>query len=326
MRVGVVGHGAVGRRVVRNLVAHGPFDEVVVVTSRHLPEDEPRVRTLDERTLREEADVVVLASAPPQQPLARVLLEGGCAVVATSDDTDDVDALLGLERLATAVDRPLVVGAGAAPGLTGLLARTAGSDLATVDEIHVAIHGTGGPACARVHHLALGSPGLAWLDGVWQERPGGTGRELCWFPDPIGAHDCYRAALADPLLLHRSFPTTSRITARLTATRRDRLTARLPMLRPPHPEALEGAVRVEVRGDGAAGRRESVVFGAASPLAVTTAAVAAATAVAASRGQLPGGLRLLGEERLPTPDIVRAVQASGVVLHRFVGTAVRTSW
>ena len=26
---------------------------------------------------------------------------------------------------------------------------------------------------------------------------GGTGRELCWFPDPIGGRDCYRAALAD---------------------------------------------------------------------------------------------------------------------------------
>jgi hypothetical protein len=325
MRVGVVGHGAVGRRVVTNLLSHGPFREVLVVTSRHLP-DEPRVRPLGERALREQADVVVLASPPPQQPLARVLLEGGCAVVATSDDTRDVDALLGLERLATAVDRPFVVGAGAAPGLTGLLARTAARDLGTIDEVHVAIHGTGGPACARVHHLSLGSPGLAWLDGTWQERPGGTGRELCWFPDPVGAHDCYRAALADPVLLHRSFPTTSRITARLTATRRDRLTARLPMLRPPHPEALEGAVRVEVRGDGSGGRRDAVVLGAPSPLAVTTAAVAAASAGVAARGQLPAGLQVLGDEHLPTDELLRAVQAFGIRLYRFVGTAVSTSW
>ena len=51
-----------------------------------------------------------------------------------------------------------------------------------------------------------------------------------------------------------------RVTARVAASRRDRLTARLPMLRPPHPEGLIGAVRVEVRGgqgqvDGHAGAR-----------------------------------------------------------------------
>ena len=52
MRVGVVGHGAVGRRVVQNLVRRGAFDEVLVVTSRHLPEDQPKIRTLGERAMR----------------------------------------------------------------------------------------------------------------------------------------------------------------------------------------------------------------------------------------------------------------------------------
>src|SRR3546814_6619520 len=75
----------------------------------------------------------------------------------------------------------------------------------------------------------------------------GSGRELCWFPDPIGAEDCYRAELPDAVLLVPHFPLVDRVTARLSATRRDRITAHLPMLRKPHPEGLVGAVRVEVR-------------------------------------------------------------------------------
>ena len=154
---------------------------------------------------------------------------------------------------------------------------------------------------------------------------GGTGRELCWFPDPVGAHDCYRAALPDPALLHRVFPAVARITARVTATRRDRLTARLPMLRPPHPEALEGGVRVEVRG--AAGEvRESVVLGAAAPLGAVAGVVAATMAASAGAGALPSGLVVLGDEGLPTCDLVRGVSAAGVAVHRFVGTASQTSW
>ena len=268
---------------------------------------------------------MVIATPGPQQPAARVFVEAGRSVVTTSDDALDVEALLGLERLAANVGATLVVGAAASPGLTGLLARLAASELDVVDEIHVARHGTAGPACARQHHGALGSASRVWYDGTWLERPGGTGRELCWFPDPVGAHDCYRAALPDPLLLHRAFPAPRRITARMTATRRDRLTARLPMLRPPHPEALVGAVRVEVRGSAGVSR-SAVVMGAAAPLGTIASAVAAAAVIACAEAALPPGLVVLGEERLPTVELLRAVSESGIKISRFVGTASQTSW
>ena len=64
------------------------------------------------------------------------------------------------------------------------------------------------------------------------------------------------------------------MSARLSATRRDRITARLPMLRPPHPEGTLGAVRVEVRGDRD-GAREIEVLGAIDRPAVAAGAVAA---------------------------------------------------
>ena len=118
------------------------------------------------------------------------------------------------------------------PGLSGLLARHLAGQLASVDEIHVAIHGTAGPACARSYHRSLSRRSMAWHDGEWVDHLGGSGRELCWFPEPVGAKDCYRADIADPLLLHTAFPdAVSRISARRSARRRDRFTARLPMLR-----------------------------------------------------------------------------------------------
>ena len=137
--------------------------------------------------------------------------------------------------------------------------------------------GTGGPACARQHHRALSGTALDWRDGAWQRRPAGSGRELCWFPDPIGAADCYRAELPDALLLVPAFPGVERVTARLAASRRDRLTAHLPMLRKPHPEGLVGAVRVEVRGRRGAAQ-DVVVLGALDRPAVATGAVAALAA------------------------------------------------
>ena len=325
MHVGVVGHGVVGRRVVSNLFDRPEVERILLVTSRPTVAGQAKVTVADERTLQTEADVVVLATPDPQHDAARRYLDAGRAVVATTDDAADVESLLAMHRLAVHVGRPLVVGAAACPGLSGLLARMGASELDTVDEIHVAFHGTGGPACARQHHDALGDASRVWHDGAWHERPGGTGRELCWFPDPIGAHDCYRAALPDPLLLHRAFPQAERVTARMTATRRDRLTARLPMLRPPHPEALEGSVRVEVRGP--AGRaRSAVLLGVASPLGTVAGAVAAAVATAAGRGGIPPGVVILGDERLPTTELLCDIAAAGIGVHRFVGTATRTSW
>jgi hypothetical protein len=161
---------------------------------------------------------------------------------------DDVRALLALDAAAQAAGVTVAVGAGFAPGLTCVLARHAAAGFDAVDEVHVAKAGTGGPACARSYHEALTGEALDWRDGSWTPRRAGSGRELCWFPDPLGALDCYRGGLADALLLVPAFPGVQRVTARLAASRRDRLTARLPMLRQPHPEGLLGAARVEVRG------------------------------------------------------------------------------
>jgi saccharopine dehydrogenase-like NADP-dependent oxidoreductase len=290
--VAVLGVGAVGARVARQLLSTQGVDEVVLRDERG-PRLETIARSLGDGATIDQApfadpvaaEVVVLSGPPGDHGrLARRFVERGQSVVSTSDAIVDVKALLDLDAEARERQVTVGIGAGFAPGLTCVLAAHAAAGFDSVDEVHVAKVGTGGPACARQHHQALGGMALDWRDGGWVQRPAGSGRELCWFPDPVGAEDCYRAAMADALLLVPAFPGVGRVTARLAATRRDRLTARLPMLRPPHPEGGPGAVRVEVRGRRGASR-DVTVLGCMDRPAVAAGAVAGLLALWAAQGR-----------------------------------------
>jgi hypothetical protein len=263
--------------------------------------------------------VAIITTGGSHAPLAAELGRRGVSVVSVADGLNDIGELLELDGLFADHEATLVVGAAMSPGISGLLARRLADSLESCDEIHTAFHATAGPACARQHHEALAGWAVGWHDGEWTERPGGSGRELCWFPEPVGARDCYRAALADPLLLHRDLDDVNRISARISATRRDRLTARLPMLRPPHPEGGIGAVRVEVRGRDADGVRQTLIAG----IAEFVGAAAAATAVAMTRqvlaGQAPRGVLSTSDRRLDTDTVLEEVQRNGIRLQEFTG-------
>lgn len=320
-RLGLVGLGAVGARVARQLgpgMPPLPVSEarpaLVEALGRELP-IEPA--TPDELAA---CELVILAHPAPQAPLAEWFVRRGVHVVATSDDVADVVDLLELHEAARRHERLVVVGAASSPGLSGLLAAELATRLDVIDEVHVAAHGTGGPACARQHHRALAGTALGWHDGEWIRRPAGSGRELCWFPEPIGARDCYRAELADPLLLRRAFPEAERISARISANRRDRFTARLPMLTPPHPEGGIGAVRVELRGSRAAARATEVA-GVSERTAIISAAVAAAAAAFAVDGALgvDAGVVVLGQQGIANAALLDDVRARGITVMEYVG-------
>lgn len=308
MHIAVLGAGAVGARTVRQLASTLEVASVAVADSdarrAHQVADavavpaRVRARGAGERWW-DGADVAVLAVSPGgHRGLAERLVDEGTSVVSVSDDMADVRGLLELDAEARQRGCSVVVGAGFAPGLTCLLALHAASTFDRVDEVHVAKVGTGGPACARAHHVALSSEALDWRDGAWVSRRGGSGRELCWFPDPVGPEDCYRAAAPDALVLVPAFPGVQRVTARVGASRRDRLTAHLPMLRRPHPEGKLGAVRVEVRGRRGAAL-DTAVLGAIDRPAVAAGAVAALAAAALGAGRLgrtgAGGLAEMAE-------------------------------
>lgn len=326
MRAAVVGIGAVGARAARQLVSSDAVESVAVLST-----DPKRaasaVRSLGERSSARAAepdgldgvDVAVLTGGGPHRPMAEAALERGASVVSVADDIETVRSLLDLDAEARERGVTVVVGAGFAPGLSCLLVRHAASEFDEVEEIHVAKVGTGGPACARVHHDSLGGNAVDWRDGAWTQRRSGSGRELVWFPDPVCAQDCYRAALPDALLLAPALPGVQRVTARVAATRRDRLTGRLPMLRKPHPEGALGAVRVEVRGRRGQAR-DARVLGAIDRPAIAAGSVAAVAAVSVATGGLDrfgaGGLAALVGDPLP---LLRDLWERGVRAAAFEG-------
>ena len=322
--IGVVGAGVVGSRVTDQLVAsghavtifdHDPYRARRLVALHSRNGDARVADTLDDL---HGLKAVVIAVGAPHAELANRLLESGSHVVSCSDDVDDTKQLLDLDTRAQELSRTVVVGAAASPGLTGLLVWHLRERFDAIDEAHVAMHGTGGPDCARQHHRSLSGQSLGWHDGEWLRRPGGSGRELCWFPEPVGAYDCYRSEMVDPVLLHHAMPGLQRVTARSSATRRDRFTSRLPMLTPPHAEGGMGAVRVEVRGFKGQARVVEVA-GVAERVGQIAGVVAAATIIHIDA--FSPGCRVLGSDDCPNDEIYRAVTSAGIRVHRFVGSS-----
>lgn len=301
--VGIVGSGLVGTRASVHLTSLGV--RVVPISHRHLSD------AMDCTT-------VVLAHGGKHAALASTLLGRGINVISVGDNLQDTIAMLDMHERAIANEAVLIPGASCAPGLTGLLVQHMVRAFDTVDEAHVAVHGTGGPQCARHHHDFLAGTSIGWHDGEWLQWPAGSGRELCWFPDPVGPRDCYRFGSAEPLMLQRMKPELTRITARVSATRRDRLTARLPMLTPPHADPGLGGLRVEVRGVRK-GARHSEVVGVAERIASVAGAVAAHTANAVLNATVAPGVHTLGQAGLPNDQILDGVLGTGISLHQFVG-------
>lgn len=268
-------------------------------------------------TIARGAGVVVLAAPGPGLSLATDSIAAGAPVVSVSDAPSEVRSLMGLGARARERGVPLVLGAGMAPGLSCLLAAWAARRLDEVMEVHVASLGTAGPACATRRHAALREPAEEWHEG-WERKMASSGRELVWFPGQSGA-DCYRVNRADPLLLVQALPGLRVVTTRAAASRRDRFTSRLPMLRPPHPEGTVGAVRVEVRGRKA-GAAETIVVGASGRPALLAGAVVAGAAVRAAQGALRPGAGGLASQ-VPAPaEFLAELAERGVQVMTFEGS------
>jgi len=327
VRIAVVGAGLVGRRTAEHLAALG-FDTVLVSRRRPIEPWPDAPANLEFRSgwigaTEVGADLVVLATASQDQPaLARRSVGAGVHVVCTADGLDHIDRIRALDRPAAAAGVSVIVGAAYSPGVSTVLALHLAADMSDISTITTAQFGTGGPACARQHHRAMGASGREVHEGRLRTSRGGSGRELVWFPEPVGPADCYRAGLAEPALLQPRFPRVDRIESRQAATRRDRLTSSLPMLRRPHAEGLLGAVWVEVRGR-VDGRVEHRTMAATGPQATGAAAMAAACCRAVAGRNAPNGVGAWSEAGFIPGVTSTAKIENPVPFLKFLSTTLR---
>jgi hypothetical protein len=289
----VVGLGETGVRTARQLLDTRGVDRVFVAarTEGHARSvadalhDGAEAWTLSDDTVFP-PEIDAIASAVPANAdamLAQAAVERGIPFASVADHDAAISALLALHEPARARGTTVLAGCGLSPGLADVLVRHAGGVLDSVDEVHVARFGVGGPACASLARRTQREPSREWRDrAVAHDRH--RGDELIWFPDPVGARECELVATGVELLAAAT-PGVERVTVRLGAPVHRRFT-------PPgrrDPAAGFGAVRAEVWG-WRGRERVTVVYGV-----IERTAVAAGTVLGVATAWLAGALPEVGE-------------------------------
>ena len=230
----VIGAGAVGQRIARQLASRHDVDRLVL-GSRHTS----RLRGLAAQLLDVDVEVVEPGALPEADVVVLSLPSGGHAAladkalragrpcgVALGRDLRRGGAARARQASPATRTRSLVVGAGFSPGYSCLLARHGAAQFDVVTEVHIARVGTGGPANQRQLHRARTGTSIDWRDGVVasaarrvRARAGVVPRSARRARLPTGLR-CRTLCCWYP-----AFGDVERVTARVAGTRRDRLTA-----------------------------------------------------------------------------------------------------
>lgn len=329
----VVGAGAVGRRAARQIAETAGVDRVLVadrvldraseVAAIVGPTAEAAEWSADEALPSGVTAVAVAVEEAAERYVAERAIEAGVPAAFCAWGPDSVASLLDLDDAAREAGVALAVGCGLAPGLSDVLARHAASALDVVEEVHVARAGRSGSACARQLERSERGAAAEWRDGAWIRAQAGSGRQIVWFPEPVGGLECRRAGSGQGPLLLDAFPGLTRTSMRVASSRgrRNGFPGR-PGARTVDSEDHWGAVWVEVRGRR--GRAQEVlVYGAVDRMAFAAGTVlAVATAWTAGLG---GGTQLSGSHGLgvfvdPVP-FLEELSRRGVTAAAFEGTS-----
>jgi hypothetical protein len=323
----VVGLGAVGTRVARQLIDTPGFERVLLADrdADQLAEvcavfgaDAQRTDFSPGDAIPAGVDVVVTAlPAGVDHPIVTAAIAAGVPVASSEEEHEALDQLRALDPNARGTGVAIGVGCGLAPGLVDALARHAASMFDKVDEIRVARTGWAGPASVATVRYERRVPVRTWHDGTWREDHPHSD-SLVWFPEPIGARDCRTVTGATALLVD-AFPDVARIGVQLgEPPKRTRLRRRF------GDEGEWGAARVEVWGrrDGSF---DCTVYGVVERTAVAAGAVLAVVAaqlagVIGPRIDRPG-VHGLGALVDPVPFLAELAQR-GVRAAAFEGVAV----
>ena len=345
----MVGAGAVGRRVALQLAETAGIDRVIV-TDRSKSRAEAAVTAIGKQgeaatwspgDALPQGTTAVACALPARMhtAVARSAIDAGVAFASCADTDDAVAELLNLSQAAREAGVALAVGCGMAPGMSDVLVRHAVGLLDSVEEIRVARAGVAGQACRD--SLAEVSAGRLeeWRDNQWVDARCGSGRELVWFPEPVGAFDCARVALGQTRLLVNAFEGVGNISVRASGLAGPggllgRMPVRLPLPTMPKMPRLQrpgledttwAGIWVEVRGRRE-GRHDVVVYGAVDRMSVAAGATLGLTTAWLAGADLPFGSRpLSGAHGLATMvdpvGFLAELATRGVKAARFAGTA-----
>jgi saccharopine dehydrogenase (NAD+, L-lysine-forming) len=227
MKALVLGCGEMGQVAIRDLVTHGVFVEVAVACRNpahaeqvlaQIPPSTTRISLyqldvqnsplLIERMTGH--DVVCNITGPNFRnavPVARAAIAAGVPLVDVSDDWAETLEILSLHEEAASAGMTIIVGLGASPGVTNILARYGANRLDRVDEVHTAwvMRGSdlGGPALSA--HLLHSLPHQAFVfqgGRIHEVRPFVDGRETLDFPE-LGAVEVAHIGHPEPFTLSR---------------------------------------------------------------------------------------------------------------------------
>jgi saccharopine dehydrogenase (NAD+, L-lysine-forming) len=227
MKALVLGCGEMAEPAIEDLVEHGVFNHITIA-SRHpahaerflatLPPNHIRMRPVQLDVLDHDAlvqvmrgsDVVCNLAGPNYRnalAIARAAIAARVSLVDVSDDWAVTLQLLALHAEAERAGITILMGLGASPGVTNLLARYGADRLDRVEEVRTSwiMRGSdaGGPALAA--HLLYSLPDRAFVfqDGSMREvRPFEDGKEVIDFPE-LGRVEVMHIGHPEPLTLAR---------------------------------------------------------------------------------------------------------------------------
>jgi saccharopine dehydrogenase (NAD+, L-lysine-forming) len=227
MRALVLGCGEMAQPAIADLVRHGVFYRLTVA-SRHPERVERFLDSLPPHNIRlgiaridvqdgaalsqlmRGHDVVCNLAGPNYRNaviIARAAIAAGVSLVDVSDDWSATLELLDLHPEAERAGVTVLVGLGASPGVTNVLARYGANRLDRVEEVRTSwvMRGSdaGGPALAA--HLLYSLPDRAFVfeDGAMREvRPFEDGREVIEFPE-LGPVEVMHIGHPEPFTLSR---------------------------------------------------------------------------------------------------------------------------
>jgi len=339
LKVLVLGSGEMGQVAIDDLVRHGVFQKVTVGT-RHpdraeafldtLPTSSVRTAAVQVDVLDREAliplmrahDVVCNLAGPNFRnavAVVRAAIAAGVPLVDVSDDWEATLTILDLHDEAVKAGITVIVGLGASPGVTNILAREGANKLDRVDEVHTSwiMRGSdaGGPALAE--HLLYSLPHRAFVfqNGHMDEvRPFVDGRETIDYPE-LGPVEVMHIGHPEPFTLSRFIEGVRYVDDKATflpVTVNDMIVQLGSVARSSSPLTVEGlvvdpmthaaselyrtckgmtdvpktgALRTEVRGE-LEGRPTRIVYSAAGRIGIGTGATAAIGAALLAIGKI----------------------------------------